>query len=907
MGLLAGFCLLGSSRAAWFRKPSADIYIAPNGNDTWSGALPKPKDGDGPVATIARAQELVRARRLSQAGPITVLLRGGTYRISEPLTFGPADSGSRAAPITWAAYPGEKPIVSGGRVLQGWTETEDGLWALNVPEVASGEWFFWQLFVDGQRRRRCREPDEGYFRSEGPFIPRPARRSKEWGNPECRIGFFFKDGDLQAWKDMDNGTGVVSQSWTASVHWIDTIDEAKHELRFTKGSGWPMGYWEKNQRYYIENVRAALDEPGEWYLNRHTGLCLYKPRKGERIESFAPIAPVADQLLRVEGDSDAGLPAEGLVFQGLSFQHGAFVLPYDQRHDGQAAISLTGAIYTKGTVNCRFEDIEVAHVGTYAVWFAAGTRDTTLIRSELHDLGAGGVKIGETRSEQTEATACRNNLVDNCFIHDGGHIAKAGIGVWIGRSNYHTVSRNEICDFDYSGGSIGWSWGYAPSSANHNVFEYNHIHHIGNGVLSDMGGIYCLGKSPGTVLRGNVMHDIASYSYGGWGLYTDEGSSDIVMEKNVVYNTKSGGFHQHYGRDNIVRHNILAFAREGQIIRSREEKHLSFTVEKNIVIFDNGLPLGKNYNNGNYAFDNNLYWDVTGEPFLFAGYDLEEWREEGNDANSLVADPKFRNARKFDFRLSPGSPAHLLGIEPLQNFSKVGLYGPSWWTRKPKGAVHRPLDASMKPAKGGKTSRRNPKLIAEDCEGVDVGAKISFAGTSGEEKGASIRVVPNPAGEGKCLKFQDADDLEREWQPHLSGSLMWRKGAVRASLDVLMTSGGHFWHEWRDRASPYGVGPNLRFKDGKLNTGSTELCSYPMDTWMHVEIRCPIGDDAKGVFELALTVAGKEPRTFKDVPFGKAGWQRLESIVWVSNATVTSEFYLDNLRYERVPLAELGE
>ena len=907
MVLMLTPCLLGSSHAAWFRKPEANLFVAPNGNDAWSGTLARPKDGDGPLATITKAQEVVRELRTSGNGPITVLVREGVYRITDPLKFGPADSGVAGAPVTWAAYPGEKPIVSGGRVLKGWTETSDGLWALEIPEVKSGEWFFWQLFANGKRRRRCRKPNEGYFRSEGPFIPRPARKSKEWRNPECRIGFFFKEGDLNAWNDLDNGTCVVSQSWTASIHWIDTIDEAKGELRFTKGSGWPMGYWEKNQRYYIENVRAALDEPGEWYLNRHTGLCLYKPMKGERINSFAPTAPVAKQLLRIEGDLDAGLPASDLVFRGISFQHGAFDLPYDQRHDGQAAVSLTGAVYTKGAVNCRLEDIEVAHVGTYAVWFAAGTRDTVLFRSELHDLGAGGVKLGETRSGKNEATACRNNLVDNCFIHDGGHVAKAGIGMWIGRSSYHTVSRNEICDFDYSGVSVGWSWGYAPSSANHNTIEYNHIHHIGNGVLSDMGGIYCLGQSPGTVLRGNVIHDIASYGYGGWGLYTDEGSSDILMEKNVVYNTKSGAFFQHYGRDNIVRHNILAFAQDGQIIRSREEKHLSFTAEKNIVIFDNGRPLAKNYNDGNYTFDNNLYWDVTGEPFQFVGYELDEWREEGNDINSLVADPKFRNARKFDFRLSKKSPAYLLGIEPLQDFSKVGLYGPSWWTRKPKRVTHRVLDASMKPPSGRKKSRRNLKLIAEDCESLEVGAKIDFAGTSGEEKGASIRVVANPAGEGKCLKFQDADGLTHEWQPHLSASLNWRKGAVRASFDVLMKEGAYFWHEWRDRKGPYGVGPELRFRNGMVSAGKKELCSYPTDTWMHVDIRCPIGENAKGVFDLTLTVPGEEPRVFAALPFTKPEWQLLQCIVWVSNATKASEFYLDNLKYERVSLSSPAE
>jgi parallel beta-helix repeat protein len=229
----------------------------------------------------------------------------------------------------------------------------------------------------------------------------------------------------------------------------------------------------------------------------------------------------------------------------------------------------------------------------------------------MTDLGAGGVKIGH----DTEATT-----VQDCVIERGGRLYAPAVGVWIGNSGHNVVAHNTIRDLFYTGISVGWTWGYGESKAIDNHIDYNDIRDIGQGELSDMGGIYTLGISPGTTVRGNRIDNVRARGYGGWGIYTDEGSTGILIENNVVTNTKTGGFHQHYGKENIVRNNVFAYAsQDGQVIRSRQEDHLSFTFAHNVVLWKGTELLGGGWSNGHYAFGPNLLCREDGAVNLPSG------------------------------------------------------------------------------------------------------------------------------------------------------------------------------------------------------------------------------------------------------------------------------------------------
>ncbi len=133
----------------------------------------------------------------------------------------------------------------------------------------------------------------------------------------------------------------------------------------------------------------------------------------------------------------------------------------------------------------------------------------------IADLGAGGVFLGlKTLENDRTLLTQRNRLLDN-HIHNGGKIFHSAIGVWIGQSPFNRLIHNHIHDLYYSGISVGWRWGYGGSNGYGNIIEWNHIHDIGKGMLSDMGGIYCLGVAHGTRLRYNLIHDIHSRTYGG--------------------------------------------------------------------------------------------------------------------------------------------------------------------------------------------------------------------------------------------------------------------------------------------------------------------------------------------------------------------------------------------------------
>lgn len=677
-----------ASSKAWSPRLGT-FYVSTNGDDGSDGASPTSKGKSGPFKTPARALQAAKDLKQRQGGswqqPVSIFIREGTYCLDQPLVIDAGFSGTTEAPFLIAAFPGERVILSAGEKVSQWKSvTINGkqLWSASVPKRAAAMGEFHQMWANGERRRRARHPNVGYL-----HVASLPDATPSWENGHSR--FQFTAGDLKAGPTMAQGDAVVMTRWVESRLPITNIDEATRILSSSKRSVFQL---QPGDPYYVEGIFEALDQPGEWFHDRRNNMIYYMPMAGESLARFTATVPNLAEILRIEGKPGFGRLVEEVHLRGLTFSHNEWYFPANFASNerpisttpqpeifgfAQAAFGVPAAVPVEGVRNCSFESCRFANIGSYGLQLGRGCSSNRVSACIFSDLAAGGIRIGETILRTNVFEQAHDNEISNCEIRDGGKMFHSAEGIWIGQSFGNRLTHNSIHDFFYTGISIGWSWGYGPSLASNNIVEFNHVHHIGqkvNGdgpILSDLGGIYTLGLQPGTTIRNNFWHDVAALRYGGWGIYFDEGSSGILAENNVVLRTAHGGFHQHYGKENIVRNNVFAFGRDAQLQRSRAEDHISFTFERNIVYFDSGKLLEGDWSNGKFIQDNNVYFDTRTNGTLNFPGGWEKWRESGHDLHSVIANPRFATTNLADFKLEADSPAWRLGFKAISS-----QYGP---------------------------------------------------------------------------------------------------------------------------------------------------------------------------------------------------------------------------------------
>ncbi len=649
----------------------ADVFfVAKNGNDAWSGALSAPNatKTDGPFATLKRARDAIRRRKAERGlkRMVAVLVRGGTYYLSEPLVFELRDSGTEAHRIVYAAFPNERPVISGGRLLScQWKPFRDRIMVCTLPDVKAGKLYFRQLVVNGKLQPRARLPEKGDFLREKALGP---------------TSFQFRKGDMHAWKNLDDVEVVVFHSWNESRLRIAELDEQKRIVRFRDPKarhiiGW-TGAGGPN-RYYVENTLDGITRPGQWCLERKTGKLYYWPT-GD-LASAQIVVPVLQSLVQFKGDVEKQKFVQYVNFRHLTLSDTSWTLPENGYPDcgdvgdivDRSAVMLTGARH------CRLQSNRIRNVGSYAIDVTGD--DNQIIGNEIYDAGGGGVI--------TRSFGKQRNVIDSNHIHHCGLVYPSAVGINIDDGG-GTITHNLIHDISHSGVyARHWATATQPKERRNQqqglAIEFNEIHHVMRNI-NDGAGIFI--RDSNITINNNLIHDV--YGYGnrcpGWGIYLGCETRDTKVTNNVVYNTTESVHVWYHDRNILLDNNVFVGSRKCQINYQNPSdlRHENIRFDHNIVyctkpgghLFSvsgkRSLPVESDYNlifsTVGCVLNDPV---ITGLPEVQS---IKDWRKIGLDTHTITADPLFVDLEHDNYRLRSESPAFKIGIKAI-DLSHVGL------------------------------------------------------------------------------------------------------------------------------------------------------------------------------------------------------------------------------------------
>ncbi|WP_307804927.1 fibronectin type III domain-containing protein [Streptomyces sp. VRA16 Mangrove soil] len=547
--------------------------MAPSGNDRAQGTARHP------VRTLERARDLVRARAHDLTADLTVHLAPGTYRGTKPLVLDARDSGSNGHKIVWQGAGEGATVVSGGRQVGGWSPVRGrfGLWSAPAPRSLTDSR---QLYVDGVRAQRARGTVPVGLTQTATGYTASADTLAHWKHPED-AEFVYTSGEA-LWNVERNGLG----QWTEPRCRIDSAqgttitmvqpcwDNSNKRVEFPDIPGrsvsmvGPGKLTNGGKATYVENAYELLDQPGEWYLDRHAGRVYYMPRKGEDLGRADVEVAQAEKLLDVRGTADA--PVHDVAFRGLQFSYATWLTP--SRPEGfseiQAGYTITGdrgwatqglcgyvdggtcpfASWTKmpGNVSVTygqrldFGDNVFAHLGAAGLDLGAGTEDTTVDGGIFTDISGNGLEVGGVDG-RTPASGVE---VTNNHLYGLPREFHGGVAVLNGYTQHNTIAHNQIDHVGYSAISMGWGgWPdkigdiATPNPSHDNAVRDNLIYDYLQ-MLDDGGGIYTQGltgtsMADGEKVTGNVIHDQLGL---GKNVYTDNGCTYETVEGNVLYN-----------------------------------------------------------------------------------------------------------------------------------------------------------------------------------------------------------------------------------------------------------------------------------------------------------------------------------------------------------------------------------
>jgi hypothetical protein len=641
-------------------------YVAPAGHDANDGTLEKP------FASLHRAQEAARQK------PGTVFLRGGTYYLPETLVFTAQDSGTKDAPVIFQAFNNERPILSGGVKLDhlAWRPWRGAILQTKVPEDLRTE----EIFVNGERQVLARypnfDPAAEYFDGFAADAISPNRVAR-WANP---AGGYFHAMHPALWGDFTwRITGKDAQGGlTMEGGWQNNRGAAAHEtIRF------------------VENIFEELDAPGEWFLNVKTHTLYFYPPAGLDLAAATVEATRLRSLVEFRGSAEK--PVRWVTLRGLIFRQAARTVMETRepllRSDW--AIYRGGAAYFEGTEDCALEDCFLDQVGGNAVFVNNYNRRVMVRGCHIARAGASGVCfVGDPRAarnplfnyaqvnklediDRTPGPRAEDYpadcLVEDCLIHLTGRVEKQTAGIEIDLAQNITVRHCSIYDTPRAGINIGdGCWGghviewcdvfdTVKETGDHGSFNSwgrdrywrPNIAEV-NEWVRQFPALPRLDTVKPVILRNNRWR-----CDHGWDIDLDDGSSNYIITNNLCLH---GGIKNREGYGRVVENNIM--------VGAGFDPHVWFEASGDIfrhnIVWRDYLPALMHAPPWGQDMDYNL---VQKEGALTApAVGLQQ--QSGRDSHSIVADARFVDPAKGDYRVQEVSPALALGFVnfPMDQF-----------------------------------------------------------------------------------------------------------------------------------------------------------------------------------------------------------------------------------------------
>ena len=539
---------------------TADFFVAPGGNDNWSGTLAEPNSNktDGPFASIERAQRAVRLLKsrvyLPKSDPvetrwigsphpfgkgkdILVYIREGYYTLEEPLVFNPEDGGERIETnlptgafeyhklkdhyVTYASYPGENPVISGGVLLHGWEKERNARKIRNVDTPIK------MLVVDGSKQTLARTPDSGYF--VPPMISETSDR------------LYFNKGEIRQWKEMDDNRVFMLLRWHHGENSISRVDERSGTAWLSKQE---EGVVIVPPRYYIENVKSLMDAPGEWFYDQKQNELSYIPLSDQVDLNMTRVAaPQINELLIVKGNS--GQPVRNLRIYGLSFE---------------AALPGSSALFYEYAHGCELVGSRLRSLGGTGVSLGNGCYQTRILENTFRGIDNMAISIQGPQRPADGNEILRETTVSYNRLADCG-----GINIDASYSLFTTISHNYITKTRgrYAISVGGWS-NLEEAIDGGYLVEYNHLDDVQKDA-DDSGAIKTAGTTFNSIVRKNLVHDVnAGYFNDNVGFWFDNMSLGWLTEENIFYNLEQGEMKLCAANlvDNIYRNNHVIEAPE---------------------------------------------------------------------------------------------------------------------------------------------------------------------------------------------------------------------------------------------------------------------------------------------------------------------------------------------------------